>query len=173
MLPKPMSSQALSLNPLLPPTQILSHLHSGQLLRIDAQPGNGVIICHRHHADILGPGAAVGGLLDLDCRRIVTLGQVSLVYPDSLVEKRQAFQKRQKWIASTRKIANHPSALQRATTLLRMLERYCGPTATAQLPAAILAQVVGVLPSTLETARTLRQPCQPQQLREPVSIAVS
>lgn len=150
-----MSSQALSLNPLLPPTQILSHLHSGQLLRIDAQPGNGVIICHRHHADILGPGAAVGGLLDLDCRRIVTLGQVSLVYPDSLAEKRQAFQTRQKWIASTGKIAKHPSALQRATILLRMLERYCGTEATTQLPANVLSHIVGVLPSTMETALAL------------------
>lgn len=170
-----MSSQALSLNPILPPTQILSHLHSGQLLRIDAQPGNGVIICHRHHADILGPGAAVGGLLDLDCRRLVTLGQVSLVYPASLAEKRQAFQTRQKWIASTRKIAKHPSALERATILLRMLERYCGLDATTQLPATVLCHIVGVLPSTMETALALMKPHQPQtpQLQTEIAVAVS
>lgn len=152
-----MSNQALSVNPILPPTQILSHLHSGQLLRIEAQSGNGVIVCHRHYAQILGPGAAVGGIFDLDGRRIITIGQISLVHPESLAEKRQAFLTRKKWITSTQKIANHPSALQRATILLRMLERYCGIETTMQLPAAILAQVVGVLPGTMETACQIAQ----------------
>jgi hypothetical protein len=147
-----MSSQALSLNPILPPTQILSHLHSGQLLRIDAEKGRGVIVCHRHHAEIIGPGSAIGGLLDIDCRRIIAIGQVSLVYPESLAAKRNAFLTRQKWIASTHKIAKHPSPLERATILLRMLERYCGTEMTDQLPADVLAQVVGVLPSTMIAA---------------------
>ncbi|MEC4804011.1 MAG: hypothetical protein SAJ12_21670 [Jaaginema sp. PMC 1079.18] len=168
-----MLSQALSVNPILPPTQILSHLHSGQLLRIDARSGNGVIVCHRHYAQILGPGAAVGGIFDLDCRRIITIGQVSLVYPESLKEKRQAFLTRKKWINSTQKIAQHPSALQRATILLRMLERYCGTEIAAQLPTEVLAQIVGVLPSTMATAGKMMPQHQSSEKTASRSLVVS
>lgn len=152
-----MSSQALTLNPILPPTQVLSHLHTGQLLRVDAPRGSALIICHRHHAEIAGPGAAVGGLLDIDCRRVIPIGRVALIRPDSHAERKKAFQLRQGWIQSTQKVAQHPVPLKRAKAILKMLERYCGVEATEQLPEDVLAQLVGVLPQTIVMARKVRQ----------------
>ncbi|MBD2577045.1 hypothetical protein H6G50_05045 [Oscillatoria sp. FACHB-1406] len=148
-----MFSQALSRSTILPPTQVLSQLHSGQLLRVDATRGNAIIVCHRHHAEIAGPGSAVGGLLDIDCRRAIPIGQIALTHPESHEERRKAFQMRQRWIKSTQKVAENPVPLQRGELILRMLERYCGVEAIAQLPDDVIAQLVGVLPETIVMAR--------------------
>ncbi|MBE9114873.1 hypothetical protein IQ249_03080 [Lusitaniella coriacea LEGE 07157] len=148
-----MSSNALTLHPILPPTQVLSHLHSGQLLRIDAPRGSAMIICHRHHAEIAGPGAAIGGVLDIDCYRAIPIGKVALVYPESAMERREAFLVRHQWIESTQRVANYPVPLQRATIILKMLRKYCGAEAFSYLPDDAIAQLVGVLPQTIVTAR--------------------
>ena len=151
-----MFSQALTPNAILPPPQILSQLHSGQLLRIEGKDGTALLVCHRHHTEIAGPGAAVGGLLDLDCRRVIPIGKVALVGTQSHEERRKAFLLRQRWIQRTHKAASEPVPLKRATTILMMLERYCGVEATAQLPDDILGQLVGVLPKTMAMARQVR-----------------
>jgi hypothetical protein len=152
-----MSSQALTLNPILPPTQVLSQLHTGQLLRVDAAHGSILIVCHRHHAEIVGPGAAVGGILDIDCRRVIPIGRVSLACPESHEERKKAFLLRQKWIHITQKVAAHPVPLKRAKAILTLLEQYCGLETTEQLPEDVLGQLVGVLPQTMVVARKDRR----------------
>lgn len=150
-----MSDRALSLNVVLAPTQVLSQLHTGQLLKVSGAKGSVLIVCHRHHAEIAGPGAAVGGVLDIDCRRAIPVGKIALTNPQSPQEKRAAFLARQQWISSTQKVSNDPVPLRRAVTILRMLERYCGKQATAQLPEDVVAQLVGVLPGTMLMARKI------------------
>lgn len=153
--PTLMSDRALSLNVLLAPTQVLSQLHTGQLLKVNGAKGSVLIVCHRHHAEVAGPGSAVGGLLDIDCHRAIPVGRISLTAPQSPSEKRDAFLTRQQWISSTQQVSNDPVPLRRAVTILKMLERYCGQKATAQLSEDVVAQLVGVLPRTMLMARKI------------------
>ncbi|WP_204103324.1 MULTISPECIES: hypothetical protein [Spirulina sp. CCY15215] len=156
-----MSNQALSRSPLFPPTQVLTNLNSGQLFFVKAAKGGGIIVCHPHHAEILGPGAAVGGMLDLDCRRLVPLGKVALTYPESYEQRRQSFLIRQKWVGSAQKAIKHPVPLKRAYLMVMMLEKYFGCKAIAALSDEILASIAGVLPNTMAIARQQRKQVQP------------
>lgn len=147
-----------NLNTALIPTSVdrknklIVNLSSGQLLKVSASPSDALIICHTHHAEIVGNGAAVGGLLDIDCRQIVPIGNIALTFMESHQEKIQAYAKRQQWICATQKlIALAP--VHRATQIIKSLESYCGREAIAPLSDEILAQLVGVLPKTMATAR--------------------
>ncbi|MFW6358610.1 MAG: hypothetical protein ACOC0N_05265 [Chroococcales cyanobacterium] len=137
----------------LSPTQLLTNLQSGQLYQIRAPRGSFAIICHRHHAEIAGPGAAVGGALDLDCHRLIPVGTVALAYPESREERQQARLMRQKWLKATQKLMDNPVPLKRAILLLRGLEKYCGSIALNSLSDEVLAQLIGVLPKTMTMAR--------------------
>ncbi|NJL01167.1 MAG: hypothetical protein HC910_11630 [Spirulinaceae cyanobacterium SM2_1_0] len=148
-----MSDRALSLNPIFSPTQVLGQLQSGQMFYVLASPGNALILCHPHHAEIVGPDAAVGGTLDLDCARIVPVGKVALTYPESFVKRRAAFVIRHKWISATQKAVDCPVPLKRARAITIMIAKYCGWMAVRNLEDEVLAQIVGVLPSTIATAR--------------------
>jgi len=37
------------------------------MMAIAPESKGGLILCKRYHAELVGPGAAVGGLLDIDC----------------------------------------------------------------------------------------------------------
>lgn len=148
-----MPDRALSLNPIFSPTQVLGQLHSGQLFYVLAAPGNAIILCHPHHAEIVGPNAAVGGVLDIDCHRLIPLGKVALTYPESYQKRRQAFITRRQWICATQKAVNCAAPLKRARAIVLMVAKYCGWSVVRDLEDEALAQIVGVLPSTIATAR--------------------
>lgn len=77
-------------------TQVLTQLSSGQILTIDSRCRGGLILCKRHHAEFAGYGAAVGGICDIDCNRIIPIGEVSLIHPESFLERQKAFKMRQR-----------------------------------------------------------------------------
>lgn len=148
-----MTELALIRKPCTQPTEILSQLHTGQLLRVNGDRGNAIIICHRHHAELAGPGAAVGGPFDLDCSRVIPLGNVSLVYPESRIARKKAYQFRQRWILFTQHAMKSYVPLQRAEQILILLEKYFDPKLIDQLPDEIISQLVGVLPKTIGMVR--------------------
>lgn len=148
-----MSDRALSLNPIFSPTQVLGQLRSGQLFYVLASPGNALILCHPHHAEIIGPNAAVGGALDIDCHRIIPLGKAALTYPESYIKRREAFVTRRRWICATQKAVDCSVPLKRARAILIMTAKYCGWSAVRELEDEVLAQIVGVLPETIVAAR--------------------
>ncbi|HEY9650898.1 MAG TPA: hypothetical protein V6C95_09555 [Coleofasciculaceae cyanobacterium] len=148
-----MSEQALILRPIIQPTEIVAQLQSGQLLRVSGHRGNAIIICHRHHAELAGPGAAVGGVLDLDCGRVIPVGTIALVYPQSRRERQQAYLLRQRWTLFTQEAMKSWVPLQRAENLLIMLNKYFKPSVIDQLSDEVLAQLVGVLPTTIGMVR--------------------
>ncbi|NEQ68160.1 MAG: hypothetical protein F6K21_22175, partial [Symploca sp. SIO2D2] len=98
-----MTDQALSHRPITQPTDILNQLQSGQLLQVYGRRGNALIIVHRHHAELAGPGAAVGSVFDFDCCRVIPIGRVSIIYPESSAKRQQACAMRQRWIRFTQK----------------------------------------------------------------------
>lgn len=148
-----MSDKALILKPIVESKEILTSLRSGQLLSVNGTRGNALIVCHTHYAEIAGPGAAVGRFFDLDCHRIIPIGSVSLIYPESGSKRQQAYATRKNWIDLMQKITSSPVPLQRSQTLLKFLHKYFPADAIAQLPDEILAQLVGVLPKTIEIVR--------------------
>jgi hypothetical protein len=150
-----MSSKALISNPIIQPTQLLSNLASGHLLKVKGAKGSAVILCRRHYAEIIGPGAAIGGILDLDVRQVIPLGEVRFQAPESREDKQKAFVMRQKWCNSVQKmIQTHDSPLERAFLMLEKLRQYSGLQAVDSLSDDVIAQLVAVLPKTVSLARS-------------------
>lgn len=160
-----MTDNALTPRAFTQPTEILSQLRSGQLLRVDGQRGNALIICHRHHAELAGPGAAVGGPFDTDCSRAIPVGKIAIVYPESRRERQKAYALRQRWTLLTLQAMEESWVpLQRARNLLILLQKSFDLRVIEQLPDEVLAQLVGVLPSTMAMMRqSLKESSSPRQ----------
>ncbi|MDB9493807.1 hypothetical protein PN441_20105 [Spirulina major CS-329] len=153
-----MSQYALSTNPLFRPTQVLNQLRSGQVFYVKARRGNGMIICHPHFAEVVGPGAIVGGVVDLDCARLIPIGRAALTYPETFERKYRAFHVRRQWIEATQKAVDCEVPLKRARRIVVMMRQYFGRRAIAEIPDEVLGNLVGVFPQTIELARhSLRQ----------------
>ena len=133
--------------------QVLTQLNSGQILKIDSRCRGGVILCKRHHAEFAGYGAAVGGICDIDCNRVIPIGDVSVIHPESFPERQKAFIMRQRWFRFTQKAMESAVPLQRAYMILVMLEKYFGTEAVNSIEDDILCQLIGVLPKTVIMAR--------------------
>jgi hypothetical protein len=148
-----MTDRSLVCRPITQTTEILNQLQSGQLFRVSAKRGNAIIIYHRHHAELAGPGAAVGGVFDVDCCRVIPVGKIAVVYPTSHSERHKAYTLRQQWTAFTLKAMESWVPLQRAQNLLTLLYKYFDPQTIDELPDEVLAQLVGVLPKTIGMVR--------------------
>lgn len=148
-----MEDKSLVCRPITQPTEILSQLKTGQLLRVKGTPGSALIICHPHHSELAGPGAAVGSVFDLKCHRVIPIGKVSIVYPETRIERKKAYALRQQWILFTQKAMDSWVPLQRGKRLLIMLYQYFDPQLIDELPDEVLARLVGVLPKTIRMVR--------------------
>jgi hypothetical protein len=172
-----MTDKALVRRPITQPTDIVDRLQTGQLLRVSARCGNAAIVCHRHHAELAGPGAAVGGFLDLDCDRVIVIGRISLVYPESPHERQQAYELRQRWLMVTQWAMESWVPLKRAKRLLIILHKYFDRQPLERLPDEVLAQLVGVLPKTMAMARQSITPIPeityPKTIAQPASLVIS
>lgn len=148
-----MTDKSLVRRSIIQPTEILNQLQSGQLLRVSGCRGNAIIICHRYHAELAGPGAAVGGAFDIDCHRVIPLGNISIIYPESRNERQQAYKLRQKWLLFSQHAMKSCVPLQRANSILVLLYKYFDPPIIEQLPDEVIAQLVGVFPKTVRMVR--------------------
>jgi hypothetical protein len=148
-----MTDQSLIRRPITQPKEIINQLKNGQLLRVNASRGNAIIICHCHHAELAGPGAAVGGMFDIKCSRVIPLGRISITQPASYNERQQAYKLRQQWLRFTQNAMESAVPLQRASNLLHLLYKYFEPQIIDQLPNEVLAKLVGVLPKTIGMVR--------------------
>jgi hypothetical protein len=134
-------------------SDILTQLNSGQLLVVNSRRRNGLIIYKRFHAEFAGPGAAVGSFFDIDCSRVIPVGDLSLVFPDSQEERQKGYLIRRQWIRLTQQLTDNPVPLQRAQMILNQFENYFGPETVADLPDEAFALLVGVLPQTVRIMR--------------------
>ncbi|MFB2892733.1 hypothetical protein ACE1CI_07305 [Aerosakkonemataceae cyanobacterium BLCC-F50] len=148
-----MSQQSLLPQLTVNSKQVLTQLNSGQILKIDSRCRGGIILCKRHHAEFAGYGAAVGGSCDIDCNRVIPIGDVSLIHPESFPERQKAFTIRQRWFRFTQKAMESSVPLQRAYMILVMLEKYFGTEAVSSISDDILSGLIGVLPKTVSMAR--------------------
>lgn len=135
------------------PGQLIRSLSSGQLLMVDPQRPNALIICKTFHAEFAGPGAAVGGPLDVESGGVVPIGDVVLLHPQDHQERQSAYAKRLHWMRWLQQITDNPLPAQRARILLFSLEEFFSADLVSQLPDDILARLVGVLPQTIAAVR--------------------
>ncbi|MGC9503052.1 hypothetical protein [Baaleninema sp.] len=135
------------------PAELLSQLNSGQLLVVDSRRRNGLIIYKRYHAEFAGPGAAVGGFFDVGTQRTIPVGDLALIAPEKYEQRQKAYSIRRHWIRLTEQLTENPVPLQRAKMLLAQFEHYFDADTVDSLPDDALANLVGVLPSTIRMVR--------------------
>lgn len=133
--------------------EILTQLNSGQLLMVNSRKRNGLIIYKSFHAEFAGPGAAIGSYFDVQCQRVIPVGDLSLVYPETQEERQKAYLIRRQWIRLTQQLTDNPVPLQRAQMILSQFENYFGKETVSQLPDEAFALLVGVLPQTIRMMR--------------------
>lgn len=165
-----MSDKSVVCRPITQPTEILSQLRTGQFLRVKGNRGNALIICHPHHSELAGPGAAVGSVFDIKCSRVIPIGKVSIVYPETRIERQKAYVLRQQWILFTHKAMDSWVPLQRAKRLLIMLSHYFDPQLIDELPDDVLARLVGVLPKTMGMVRSTLKFEQASECLTPIGV---
>lgn len=134
-------------------SRILKQLHNKELLIVNARRRNGIILYKPYHAEFAGPGSAVGGLFDLDCQRVLPVGNLSLLHHESADERQRAYLIRRQWIRLTRQITENPEPLRRAQMILNQFEHYFDNETIAQLPDEAFSLLVGVLPYTIAKVR--------------------
>jgi hypothetical protein len=158
-------SSALSAEPLSSPNPLpsiiegvstetlLDYIRGEQVWIVNSRQRNGVILCKPFHTEFAGPGAAVGGCLDLDCQQVIPMGKLSLVCPNSHQEQQNAYLIRRQWIKLTQQVTDKSMPQQRAQMILNQFETYFDQETIARIPDEAFALMVGVLPHTIRMAR--------------------
>ncbi|MEB3293126.1 MAG: hypothetical protein VKJ24_08190 [Synechococcales bacterium] len=134
-------------------SDILTQLHNGQLLIINSRKRNGLILFKSFHAEFAGPGAAIGGMFDRDCRDILPVGDLSLLKAANDDERQKAYRIRRQWIRLTQQITDNPSPAERVKTILQQFNNYFETETVELLPNDAFALLVGVLPQTVGRIR--------------------
>ncbi|MGJ3252104.1 MAG: hypothetical protein ACFE0J_13380 [Elainellaceae cyanobacterium] len=134
-------------------SEILDLLQQGHLLMVNSRRKNGLILYKKYHAEFAGPGAAVGSFFDLDCQRVLPVGDLSLIPPHSHDERQKAFLIRRQWIRLTQQFTDSSVSLKRAQMILNQFEVYFDQDTISQIPDEAFSLLVGVLPYTIRMAR--------------------
>lgn len=134
-------------------SKILRQLHDKQLLIVNSRRRNGLILYKRYHAEFAGPGAAVGGLVDLDCQRVLPVGNLSLLKPESTGDRERSYLIRRQWIRLISQITDNPMPVQRVQKILNQFEGFFDTDTVTQLPDEAFALLVGVFPHTVRKVR--------------------
>lgn len=127
-----------------------------ELLIVNPRRRGALILCKNYHAELAGPGAAVGIVFDQDCQQVIPIGSLSLIQAESADERTKAYLLRRQWVQLVRQITNNAEPLQRAGKLLEQLEGFFDRETIAEVPDEILALLIGVLPQTVKQARQKR-----------------
>ena len=134
--------------------EILNQLNSDQLWVVNSRRRNGIIIYKKFHAEFAGPGAAVGGLFDKTCQKVIPLGNLSLVPSTSHEEQQKALRIRLQWIRLTQNFTDKPVPLERAQMILEQFKNYFDQQIVDHVPDEAFALLVGVFPFTIRIARS-------------------
>ena len=135
------------------PVEILSQLHQKESLIVNPRKRNGVILIKTYHAEFAGPGSVIGGEFDTDVVRVLAVGNLSLLQPQSTEEKIKAYLIRRQWILLTKQIADNPTPQQRAQIILNQFETWFDASIVSQVCDEAFSLLVGVLPKTITAAR--------------------
>ncbi|MCU0536108.1 MAG: hypothetical protein MUD14_19645 [Hydrococcus sp. Prado102] len=134
-------------------SDIMDRLHEKEFSIVNPRRKNGLILYKQYHAEFAGPGAVVGSEFDADVVRVIPVGNLSLVTPQTSREKINAYLIRRQWVRLTKQIIDNPVPLQRAQVILNQFENWFDSETAATLPDDAFALLVGVLPQTIRKVR--------------------
>ncbi len=134
-------------------SKILAQLKAKELLIVNPRRKNGLIVCKKYHAEFAGPGAVIGGQFDVDAIDVIPVGDLSLIYPQTSEERKQAYKMRRQWVRLTKQIIDNPIPTERAQVIINQFEHWFDPETVAQLTDEVFALLVGVLPQTIRKVR--------------------
>lgn len=140
-------------NPALAVDTLLEKLRSGKLWVVNSRRRNGIIIYREFHAEFAGPGSAVGGEFDIDCQKIIPLGNLSLIEPESPEDQQKALKIRLQWIRLTQNFTDQPRSADRSQMILEQFKTYFDQATVDQVSDEAFASLVGVLPQTIRKIR--------------------
>ncbi|WP_228721656.1 MULTISPECIES: hypothetical protein [Thermoleptolyngbya] len=135
------------------PDELLRYIQEGRVLAVNKRRRNGLVLYKQFHAEFAGPGAAVGGVFDADCKKVIPVGNLSLVAPETHEERQEAYLIRRQWIRLTQQFTDTSEAIQRAKKILNQFETYFDAPTIARIPDESFALMVGVMPNTVRLAR--------------------
>lgn len=138
-------------------SEILASMQKQELLVVNSRRRNGLIIYKTYHAEFAGPGAAVGGIFDLDCQKVLPVGNLSLLKAESDEERQKAYKIRRMWIQLTKQITDRPYPSERAQKIINQFEGFFDANTMAQIPDEAFALLVGIFPQTVYTVRNMEQ----------------
>lgn len=133
---------------------VVEKIGSGQLWVVNSRRRNGLIVVREFHAEFAGPGAAVGGSLDEDIVRVIPIGNLSLLEPDSHEAHQNAIKIRLQWIRLTQNFTDQPEPNDRARMILEQFKTYFDQATVDMVPDEAFAMLVGVLPQTIRRVRS-------------------
>lgn len=142
-----------SVNQNLKVDDVVEKIDSGQLWVVNSRRRNGIIVMREFHAEFAGPGAAVGGDLDSGIVKIIPIGNLSLLEPDSHEEHQNAIKIRLQWIRLTQNFTDQASPDDRARMILEQFKTYFDQATVDLVPDEAFAMLVGVLPQTIHRVR--------------------
>jgi hypothetical protein len=148
-----MSPESLLLETLTPEA-IVTQLRAGQFLVVSSRRRNGLILYKSYYADFAGPGAAIGGSFDQTCEAVIPVGNLALVVPTSYEDRQTAYKIRLQWIRLMKRFTHSPVAEERARKVLEQFEQYFDQETVRQISDETLANLVGVLPQTVQAVRS-------------------
>ncbi len=143
-----------SVNQNLKVDEVVEKIDSGQLWVVNSRRRNGLIVIREFHAEFAGPGAAVGGDLDNDIVKLIPIGNLSLLSPDSHEAHQNAIKIRLQWIRLTQNFTDQPSPDDRARMILEQFKTYFDQSTVDLVPDEAFALLVGVLPQTIHRVRS-------------------
>jgi hypothetical protein len=127
----------------------LSLLRSGQLLVITPDSQGGLLLDKGFYVDLVMPGAAVGGLFDLDCQAIHVIGTVQFYAPATRDDRAMAYQQRMIGKNALKRIILELAPLRRTHQIIQLLARKFGTDEIKKILPEWIARLVGVTPETV------------------------
>lgn len=133
---------------------VVEKLASDQLWVVNSRRRNGLIVLREFHAEFAGPGAAVGASLDNNIVKVIPIGKLSLLKPDSHEAHQNAIKIRLQWIRLTQNFTDQPEPDDRARMILEQFKTYFDQSTVDLVPDEAFALLVGVLPQTIRRVRS-------------------
>ncbi len=143
-----------SVNQNLQVDELEKKLAGPHLWVVNSRRRNGLIVVREFHAEFAGPGAAVGGDLDSDIVKVIPIGKLSLLEPDSHESQQNAIKIRLQWIRLTQNFTDQPSPDDRARMILEQFKTYFDQATVDSVSNEAFALLVGVLPQTIHRVRS-------------------
>lgn len=134
---------------------LLQHLQKQEILVISSRRKNGVIIYKRYHAEFAGPGSLIGGSIDADLVKILSVGELAINFPETAKERIAAYLMRRQWNRLIKQITDESNSIERAQLILNQFEHWFDKQTMTEIPDDAFGLLVGVFPQTVRNVRFL------------------